>query len=208
MVSLARAQAFGVVACHGCGLVCEDVLDHTPSAACPRCGATLHRRKPASVARATAFLLAAMVFYIPANLYPVVYTELLGEGTENTILGGIIDFWTSGSHALALLIFIASVAVPCGKFLVLGLLLVSTRGGSSHALKERTTLYRLLELIGYWSMLDVFVVGWGAAIGNFGALSAAAPRIGILFFGLVVLLTILSAISFDPRLIWDRQRNE
>ncbi|OTP66594.1 paraquat-inducible protein A [Caballeronia sordidicola] len=198
-----RAADLKVLACPGCKLVCEDTLDADPLARCPRCDASLHRRKVGSLSRAWAFLIAAMVFYIPANVYAVVYTNILGKSTDNTIIGSIVDFWMSGPYPLALLIFIASVAVPCGKFLSLGLLLVTSQRASSRARQERTRLYRLLELVGYWSMLDVLVVAWGSALGNFGALSSAGPRIGILFFGLVVILTLLSAISFDPRLIWD-----
>jgi len=183
------------------------LLDRHVDPACPRCGASLHRRKPESLSRAWAFLIAAMVFYVPANLYPVVYTDLLGKSAENTIAGGILDFWHTGSHALALLIFVASVGVPCGKFLALSLLLVTSQRASKWAMVERTRLYRMLELVGYWSMLDVLVVAWGSALGNFGVLSAAGPRIGILFFGLVVIFTLLSAISFDPRLIWDSKEH-
>jgi paraquat-inducible protein A len=146
-----------------------------------------------------------MVLYVPANVLPVMYTRMLGLSADNTIVGGIIDFWGAGSYGIALLIFVASVVVPCGKFLALGFLLVATQTNAPGAKKERARLYRLLELVGYWSMLDVLVVGWGAALAGFGALSDAEPRIGILFFGLVVLLTMLSSISFDPRLIWDSQ---
>ena len=202
-----RAQDLKVLACPGCALVCEDTLDIDPLARCPRCDATLHRRKVGSLSRAWAFLIAAMVFYIPANIYAVVYTNILGKSTDNTIIGSIVDFWQSGSYPLALLIFIASVAVPCGKFLSLGLLLVTSQRSSTWARQERTRLYRMLELVGYWSMLDVLVVAWGSALGNFGALSSAGPRIGILFFGLVVIFTLLSAISFDPRLIWDSKEH-
>lgn len=201
------ARDLKVLACPGCQLVCEDTLDIDPLARCPRCDASLHRRKVGSVSRAWAFLIAAMVFYIPANVYAVVYTNILGKSTDNTILGSIVDFWQAGSYPLALLIFIASVAVPCGKFISLGLLLVTSQRASTWAKPERTRLYRMLERVGYWSMLDVLVVAWGSALGNFGALSSAGPRIGILFFGLVVILTLLSAISFDPRLIWDSKEH-
>jgi paraquat-inducible protein A len=191
------------VACHGCGLVCEDTLDESGNARCPRCGAALRRRRPDSVARAWALLIAALILYIPANALPVMYTRLFGRGGESTIMSGVIEFWRSGSYEIALVIFIASIAVPCAKFLTIGLLLTSARRRSVRAMRERARLYRLIELFGYWSMLDVAVVAIVSALVRFQALSDIEPRIGILFFGVVVILTMLSAMSFDPRLTWD-----
>jgi paraquat-inducible protein A len=201
-----RARQLHVIGCHGCGLVCQDVLDEQRHARCPRCGSALHRRRPDSIARTWALLIAGMVFYIPANVLPVMYTNLLGSGHESTILSGVVQFWKAGSGGIALVIFIASVGVPCTKFLVLGLLLATSQRGSRWAMRERARLYRLVELIGYWSMLDVLVVAVVAALVKFQALSDIEPRVGILFFGMVVLLTMLSAMSFDPRLIWDGEK--
>lgn len=203
MTAPPRARSLGVVGCHGCGLVCEDTLDRTAVAACPRCGASLHRRRRDSLARSAALLLAAMILYIPANVLPVMYTGTLGYHGESTIMRGVIDFWLAGSWGIALVIFIASVAVPCTKFLVLGLLLSTARRGSAWAPLERARLYRLVELVGYWSMLDVLVVAVVAALVQFQPLSEVEPRVGIAYFGVVVILTMLSAMSFDPRLIWD-----
>ena len=195
-----RADDLGLVGCHACGLVCERVA---LPARCPRCNAGLHARKPASVERTAAYLLASLVFYIPANLLPVMYTSRFGSGSDSTILGGVVEFWHAGAWDIALIIFIASVVVPCTKFIVLGLLLVTVYRCSPTVRRERTRLYRFVELIGYWSMLDVLVVALVAALVQFRALSSIEPRSGILFFGLVVILTMLSAMSFDPRLIWD-----
>ena len=161
--------------------------------------------KPALTA-ARLLLVAALVFYIPANVLPVMYTNMFGHGIDSTIMSGVIQFWREGSYEIALIIFIASIAVPCTKFLVLGLLLTSSRRQSRRAMRERAKLYRLIELVGYWSMLDVLVVAIVSALVKFQALSDIEPRIGILFFGLVVILTMLSAMSFDPRLIWDGDR--
>lgn len=147
-----------------------------------------------------------MMLYIPANLLPMMFTSLLGHGSESTILEGVIAFWSAGSYGIALVIFVASVLVPCSKFLILGLLLVSARRRSTWAMQERARLYRLVEMIGYWSMLDVLVVAMVAALVKFGALAEAEPRIGILFFGGVVILTMLSAMQFDPRLTWDGEQ--
>lgn len=172
--------------------------------ACERCGAPLHMRKTNSLSRAWAFLLAALVFYIPANLLPVMNTNLLGSGADSTIMSGVLDFWRHGAWDIALIIFIASIAVPGIKFAALSLLLISVQWSNQWARQERSRLYRGIELIGYWSMLDVIVVAMVAALVKFHALANIEPRAGILFFGLVVVLTMLSAMSFDPRLIWEK----
>jgi paraquat-inducible protein A len=194
------ARDLDLILCHTCGLACAG-----QDSECPRCESRLHRRKPKSLSRTWALLLAALICYIPANLLPVMYTNLFGSASENTIMSGVIEFWHSGSWDLALLIFIASVAVPCVKFLVLGTLLISCQRRSQWAMRERSRLYRLIEVIGYWSMLDVLVVALVAALVQFRALSTIDPRMGILFFGLVVVLTMFAAMSFDPRLIWDAE---
>ena len=201
-----RAHQIGLIGCHACGLVCEDTSD--AQASCPRCGSPLRRRKPNSLTRAWALLLAGFIFYIPANVLPVMYTRLLGSGGDSTILSGVVEFWHAGAWDIALLIFIASVAVPCTKFVVLGLLLVTARRRSHWARRERVRLYRLIEFIGYWSMLDVLVVALVCALVQFKTLSSIEPRIGIVFFGMVVILTMLSAMSFEPRLIWDDEDND
>ena len=198
-----RARALGLIACHVCNAVCDDAPHAGQVPSCPRCGHHLHRRRPESLRRSSAYLIAALILYIPANLYPVMYTTFLGSGFASTIMGGIIDFWTSGSYGIALVIFIASIAVPCVKFAILGLLLVTCQRKSRWARRERTRLYRIVEMIGYWSFLDVLVVAVVASLVEFGALSETQPRVGILFFGAVVILTMLSAMSFDARLIWD-----
>ena len=200
MSSVPRAVDLGVVSCHACGLVCERAGSPVP---CPRCHSSLHVRKPGGLDRTAAYLLASLILYVPANLLPVMYTSRFGTGGDSTILAGVIEFWHAGAWDIALIIFIASVVVPCTKFIVLGLLLLTVYRCSPAVRRERTRLYRFVELIGYWSMLDVLVVALVAALVQFRALSSIEPRSGILFFGLVVILTMLSAMSFDPRLIWD-----
>ena len=186
--------------CHICGYACAEDTHQ-----CPRCDSPVHRRKPNSVTRTWAFLIAGLIFYLPANLLPVMYTALLGNSSENTIMSGVIEFFESGSWDIAILIFIASVVVPCLKFLVLGMLLITCQRRSRWAMVERARLYRFIELIGYWSMLDVLVVALVASLVQFRELSTIEPRIGILFFGLVVVMTMFAAMSFDPRLIWDAE---
>lgn len=196
------ASELGLQLCHDCGLACSSAAD-----ACPRCEAPLHRRKPHSIARTWALLVAALILYLPANMLPVMYTDMFGSGSENTILSGVVEFWKEGAWDIALLIFVASVVVPCMKFFVLGMLLISAQRRSRWAMRERARLYRFIETIGYWSMLDVLVVALVAALVQFRALSTIEPRLGILFFGLVVVLTMLASMSFDPRLIWDAERD-
>lgn len=164
-----------VVGCQTCGLVCHGL------SRCPRCRTRLHYRRPDSLARSSALLLAAIIFYIPANVLPVMYTSLFGNGSDSTIMAGVIDFWHDGSYGIALLIFGASVVIPCMKFLTLGLLLTASRRQSTWAMRERARLYRLTEGIGYWSMLDVVVVAVVSALVQFQTLSEAEPRSGILF---------------------------
>ncbi|ERO64403.1 paraquat-inducible protein A [Pseudomonas piscis] len=184
--------------CHTCGQVCQ-ASEHY----CPRCDSAVHARKTNSLSRTWALLLASLIFYIPANLLPVMHTNIFGNASENTIMSGVVEFWKAGSWDIALLIFIASVVVPGIKFFVLGILLVTCQRRSRWAQRERAKLYRFVEVIGYWSMLDVLVVALVAALVQFRALSSIDPRMGILFFGLVVVLTMFAAMSFDPRLIWD-----
>jgi paraquat-inducible protein A len=186
--------------CHICGYACDEHLS-----CCPRCDSAVHRRKPDSITRTWAFLIAGLIFYVPANLLPVMFTSLLGNSSENTIMSGVIEFFESGSWDIAILIFIASVVVPGIKFLVLGMLLITCQRRSRWAMVERARLYRFIELIGYWSMLDVLVVALVASLVQFRELSTIEPRIGILFFGLVVVMTMFAAMSFDPRLIWDAE---
>lgn len=200
MNSIPFAREHRVTLCHVCGYVCPDDAHE-----CPRCDSSVHRRKPNSLARTWAFLIAGLIFYIPANVLPVMYTTMLGSSSENTIMSGVIEFAEGGSWDIAILIFIASVIVPCIKFLVLGLLLVTCQRRSTWAMRERSRLFRFIELIGYWSMLDVLVVALVAALVQFHGLSTIEPRLGILFFGLVVVMTMLAAMTFDPRLIWDAE---
>ena len=199
------ASELDLCLCHSCGLSCDMRVGPTE---CERCGAPLHRRKSNSLTRTWAYLLAALVFYIPANLLPVMNTSMLGSGSDSTIIGGVLEFWEHGAWDIALIIFIASIAVPGVKFVALSLLLITAQRGSEWARKERSTLYRFVELIGYWSMLDVIVVALVAALVKFQALGDIEPRAGILFFGMVVVFTMLSAMSFDPRLIWDNRQSE
>jgi paraquat-inducible protein A len=205
MSSGVRAGELDLVSCSLCGMVCDGRSRcEIETLYCVRCGSVLSIRKHNSHARSAAYLVAALVLYIPANIYPVMYTKMLGNEADSTIIGGIIEFWESGSWDIALLIFLASVAVPCTKFIAMGFLLLNGTT-TEHAMISKTRLLKFVEGIGYWSMLDVLVVAIVAALIQFNALGVAEPRLGIVFFGSVVVLTMMSALSFDGRLTWDRK---
>ena len=194
-----------LMACDLCGLVHEDTGAKGGAAiACARCGSEVRARKLDSIARTWAFLLAALMLYIPANVLPVMHTRLLGSQAESTILEGVEEFWRSGSWDIAVLIFTASVAVPCTKFLAITLLLLDQKFPMGSRV-GKTRLLKLVEHIGYWSMLDVLVVALVTALIQFRAVGIAEPRSGIVFFGAVVVLTMLAAMSFDSRLAWKQQ---
>ncbi|HUA26757.1 MAG TPA: paraquat-inducible protein A [Steroidobacteraceae bacterium] len=196
------AAALGLIACRVCG-VARPRLSTLSRGQCARCGSSVRTRAPRSTERTLAWLLAAMILYVPANLLPVMYTSGVQGGQESTILGGVIAFWQAGSWGIAALIFTASVVVPTTKFIALGLLLWKARRGTPQGRRERAKLFRVVEFIGYWSMLDVVVVALTSALLQFKALGTAEPRAGIVFFCGVVITTMMAARSFDPRLIWD-----
>ena len=195
------AVSLGLLACPSCRLVSR--APDGGRAGCPRCGAVLHARKPASLERTSALLVAASVLLLPANLLPVITTRKLFTLEPDTIWSGVVSLWKQGSWSLALLVFTASIAVPVLKIATLSFLVVSTRRGSTWRQRERTQLYRLVEFIGRWSMMDVFVMGLLAAIVHTRLLGVQI-NVGAIAFAAVVVLTMLSSLSFDPRLIWDQ----
>lgn len=188
--------------CECCGLVSQarERSDETPR--CPRCLYALHERKPYSVQRTWAYLVAAILLYVPANVLPVMGTASVLGKFEHTILGGIVELWHAGSWELAVIVFIASIAVPILKMAALALLAFTAQRGSRWRQLERARLYRLLETVGHWSMLDVFVVVILVGMVRFGAFASVRPEAGLLAFGAVVIATMLASSSFDPRLIW------
>ncbi|HEX5341104.1 MAG TPA: paraquat-inducible protein A [Duganella sp.] len=187
-----------LLACHTCGLV--EPARHRN---CARCGTRLHRRHPDSVGRTWAFLLAAAILYIPANLLPVMYTHSLFGKEDDTIISGVVYFWTSGSPALAAIIFIASIVVPVLKLAALALLAWTAQRRSRWQPMQRTVLYRIVEFVGRWSMLDIFVITLTVALVRFQSLAVITAGPGAMAFCAVVVLTMIAAMQFDPRLIWD-----
>ena len=189
------------LACHACGLVAADC--GAAHQHCARCGSTLHRRRPDSIGRTWALLLGAAILYIPANLLPVMHTHSLFGKDDDTIISGVVYFWNSGSPALAAIIFVASIVVPVAKLAALSLLAFTSQRGSRWRPYQRTVLYRMVEFVGRWSMLDIFVITLTVALVRFSSLAVITAGPGALAFCAVVVLTMLASMQFDPRLIWD-----
>lgn len=198
---MTTARAAGLIACETCGLVSDPGHGRRPQ--CPRCGALLHHRKPDSLKRTWALLIAAAILYIPANLLPVMTTTTLFRTTSDTIMSGIVYFWKSGSPDLAILIFTVSIFIPIAKIGCLALLALAARRGVANGLRERAVMYRIVDFVGRWSMLDIFVVTMTVGMVRFRALATIDAEPGAAAFGAVVVLTMIAAHSFDPRLIWD-----
>ena len=198
---LTAAQA-GLVSCETCSLLSRPVALAEPGY-CPRCDGELSSRNRNSLQYTWALVIAAAICYIPANMLPVLNTNALGKSEPDTIISGVIFLYTSGSWPLALIVLVASVMVPLGKLVALVYLLVSVQRGSIRSNRERAQLYRIVEFIGRWSMLDVFVDTFTVALVQLSPLMSVAPGPGVVFFAAVVVLTMLAAESFDPRLIWD-----
>jgi paraquat-inducible protein A len=203
------AREAGLISCHFCHTLSKiptnnpDSSIKNPQAYCPCCQSTLHSRIPHSMTRTTALLLAALFLYIPANLLPIMTVVFQGAGEPDTIMQGVFHLLESGMWPLALIVFVASIVVPVLKLLVLSGLLISIRLHSHWNPVERTRLYRIMEFIGRWSMVDIFVIAILVALVQFGNTASIYPGLGALSFAAVVVLTMFAAHTFDPRLIWD-----
>jgi paraquat-inducible protein A len=192
----------GLQSCEACGLLSRPHRGEHEGR-CPRCNEEITYRKPDSVQRTWAFVIAAAICYIPANLLPVLTTTTATGAESDTILQGVVLLWSPTGWPLALIVLTASIVVPSAKILALAYLLVSVQRGSITDSRQRLRLFRLVEAIGRWSMVDIFVGTFTAALVQLEPLMSVAPAPGMLFFAAVVVLTMLAAESFDPRLIWD-----
>ena len=195
----------GAMGCEGCGLVC---VPAESEGRCPRCGSAVHERKPNSLTRTWAFVIAAAVLYIPANVYPVLTVIQLGAGQPSTILGGVEELLASGLYPLAALVFFASILVPMFKLIGLAIMLAAVQfttpqGRAGTLLQERTRLYHVVAWVGRWSMVDIFMESLLGALVQFGSFVTIDPGFGALAFCAVVFITIFAAEAFDPRLMWD-----
>ncbi len=192
----------GLASCHCCGKLSPVELGR-----CPRCATPLHLRKPHSLTRTWALLVAAAVFYIPAMSLPVMRISGIGGGEESTILSGVVTFWQTGSYPVAIIIFTASVLIPILKVIALVWLCLAASGRASGSSRSLALTYHITELVGRWSMVDVFVVAILACLVQLGSVMTITPGPAALSFAAVVILTMFSAMSFDPRLLWDQRRN-
>ena len=199
------AASRGLMSCHHCGTVWEGARS---GERCGRCNTVLHVRKPDSVNRTWALLVAAAILYLPANLLPVMITKSLLGTQQDTILSGVIYFWVSGAYGLAALVFVASFLVPLFKLTAMVLMVLSAQNRSTWRLLQRARLYRIVEFIGRWSMLDVFVVSLLAGLVRIQGFATITAGPGVAAFGSVVVLTMLASLSFDPRLAWDHLHEE
>ena len=201
------AQASGLVGCHTCALLMAS-SQLNGNDRCPRCSSPMHTRKHNSLAKTGALVFTAAILLIPANLYPIMTVIRFGQGEPDTIYTGVIHLIEGGFIGLALIVFFASIFVPFLKLIVLSLLLVTVKKQSLWRQRDRTLLYRVTEVIGAWSMVDVFLVGLLAALVNLDSLATIRPEIGVVFFAGAVIVTMFAAHSFDPRLIWDRGHDQ
>jgi paraquat-inducible protein A len=170
---------------------------------CQRCGARLHQRKPASQSRCWALIITAAILYVPANIYPILTLISFGSGAPDTILSGVKHLFQAGMWPLAILVFFASITVPVLKIGGLVFLLLTTERGLRGHLHDRTILYRIIDSIGRWSMIDIFMLSILVALVRLGAVASVTAGLGALSFSAVVVITMFAAMSFDPRLMWD-----
>ena len=200
-----NATSQSIVSCEACGLA-----HHKPSTeamTCSRCRSRIHERKPNSISRTWALVITAYVLIIPANLMPVMATGSLFGIENDTIFGGALYLWESHSEVLAIILFCASIVIPFSKLFSLTFLLISVQRHSTWNPVFRAKLYRAVELVGRWSMIDVFVATMLTALVQFGSLMSIRAGVGAIAFASVVVITIFAAKSFDPRLIWDNAKS-
>lgn len=189
------------IGCDTCGMVSG--VPPGDEARCLRCDSLLEARKPNAIARTWALLIASIILYIPANIYPVLTVISFGSGAPSTILGGVEELIAGGMLPLAALVFFASILVPMLKMVGLAILLISTQLRATGRLRDRTVLYRIVNTVGRWSMIDIFMESILVALVQFGSIATIDPGFGAIAFAAVVIITMFAAESFDPRLMWD-----
>ncbi|UVM51420.1 MULTISPECIES: paraquat-inducible protein A [unclassified Pseudomonas] len=202
-----RAIDAGILICGECHELNKQEAD-TDEQVCTRCGALVHARRPNSLMRTWALLVTAAIIYIPANVLPIMTVSSLGQGDPSTIMSGVIQLVQHGMIPIAAVVFIASILVPTFKLVGIGLLLFSVQRRQPLSARQRIWMYRFIEFIGRWSMLDIFVIAILVAVVNFGRLASVEANLGAIAFASVVILTMLAAVTFDPRLIWDNTESD
>lgn len=208
-IGIKTAAANNLILCRECHLLCYNHPEHAGrKQICRRCGATLHFRKPASISRTWALTITALLLLFPANFLPIMHVDFLGIPSSSTILDGIKIFFQEGSYFIALIILTASVLIPIFKIVGLTIILLTIQFRRPKYLRQKTTMFRFIEFIGRWSMLDIFVIALLGFYINFGFLSSIETAPAATYFCLVVVTTMLAAITFDPRLLWDLLNRE
>lgn len=200
-MTMTAARA-GLLVCHACGLL-NRFKPGSHELACARCNASLHFRKPASIARMWTLLIAAYALYIPANRLPILTTESLFSVQSDTIMSGVVFLWRGGSWPIATIIFLASIVLPLVKLAVLTFLVITVQRRSTWRPAARTRLYQVVDAVGRWSMVDIYVTSIVVAIVHFRTFATITAGPGAVAFGALVVVTMFAAMSFDPRLIWD-----
>lgn len=202
-----RAIDAGILICMECHELNRQEPDSNEQT-CTRCGALVHARRPNSLVRTWALLVTAAILYIPANLLPIMTVSSLGQGAPSTIMSGVIELVQHGMFPIAAVVFIASILVPTFKLVGIALLLFSVQRHQPLSARQRIMMYRFIEFIGRWSMLDIFVIAILVALVSFGRLASIEANLGAVAFSSVVILTMLAAVTFDPRLIWDNTESD
>jgi len=202
-----RAIDAGLIICHECHQLNRQQPD-LQRQFCTRCGGRIHERQPNSLARTWALLITAAILYIPANVLPIMTVNSFGKGQPDTIMSGVITLVENGMAPIAIVVFVASILVPTFKLVGIALLLYSVQRHQPMSARQRILMYRFIEWIGRWSMLDIFVIAILVAVVRFGSLASVEPGVGAVAFASVVILTMLAALTFDPRLIWDNTESD
>lgn len=193
-----QAKRQGLIGCHFCGATLTVAANH-----CSRCGHSVYSRRPQSLITTIAFLIAAVIMFVPANVFPIMFTTFLGVNEPSSIMEGVLLLWSLGSYPVALVIFFASVVIPLAKILSLSWLCLQSYYPTEKEPLQKLKLYRITEIVGRWSMIDIFVVAVLTGLVQMGNLIAIFPGPAVLSFAAVVIFTMLAAMSFDPRLLWD-----
>jgi len=192
------AKDQGLVGCHFCGATLKESAHH-----CVRCGHAVYSRRPASLAATIALLIAASIMYVPAMFFPIMETTFLGSSEPSTIMEGVLLLWSLGSYPIAFIILIASVVIPLAKIFALSWLCWQCYFPAKKSIQQKIMLYKLTELVGRWSMIDIFVVAVLVSLVQMGNLMSILPGSAVLSFTAVIVLTMWAAMIFDPRLLWD-----
>jgi paraquat-inducible protein A len=196
-----------IIACKTCGLVQRlDVLEPGTSAECYRCGWLIGKRMVNSLGRVAAFSLAALIFYVPANIFPILRMEYYGAYSENTVWEGCVRLFQDGQWFVAIIVFLASILIPFVKLVGLFFLVVTTKYQSSRWQRERTLIYKVIDVIGPWAMLDVFLLSVLVALVKLQRIATVLPGRALLAFTAVVVFTLLASATFDPTTIWEQPR--